>query len=268
MPVKLNGKILIDSNYFEVTNEITIKSTESVNKAKSTYDIVLKTKQNEKYDIEINRLKFLVKEKEIVNKFSGLSHLYFESIFPIQFVIVKDTLELSNYKEIQNRISKTDNLLVDKYKGEGFEYIRTSFLKQVEDEKKANQFIGALGFISIVNLILKRYTKENNFDFQWKIPSVGNTFWELKLEDNKNDSVTYLANQVDEGKFLNALNEYRVQNKYDNIEDKELNMERNFLTTIQYEGNNLNVIQANTSCKIKLGKHFEYEENISIKSIL
>lgn len=41
MPV-LSSKLILNSNYFEVKNEITIKNAESVAKAKSTFDIVLK----------------------------------------------------------------------------------------------------------------------------------------------------------------------------------------------------------------------------------
>jgi hypothetical protein len=64
------------------------------------------------------------------------------------------------------------------------------------------------------------------------------------------------------------LNEYRNQNNYDTLEEEELNVESNFLATIQYESNSLNIIEASTNCKIKFGKHFDYQENISIKSIL
>lgn len=268
MPVKLYGSNLINSNYFEVKNEITIKSAEVVNKAKSTYDIVFKKKKNEEHDIEINRFKFLVNDSEIENKFPAVSNLYFQSIFPLQFTIVKDELKLSNYKEIEKRITNIDNILIDKYKGEGINYIRTAFLKQFEKEEIANQFINSLGFISVINLTLKRYAKSDNLDFKWRIPSIDFTYWKLKMKDNTNDSISYSANQVDENEFLKALNEYRSQNKYDSIEEKELKVESDFLTTIQYENNSMNIVEANTSCKIKFGKYFDYQEKISIKSVL
>ncbi|NJM78850.1 MAG: hypothetical protein HC854_03080 [Flavobacterium sp.] len=268
MPIKLNGTHLINSNYFEVKNEIIIKSAEFITKAKSTYDIVLKKKQNEAHSIEINRLKFRVNNGEVENKFPLVSHLYFQSIFPLQFTIVKDELKLSNYKEIQNRITKIDNIILDQYKGQGIHYIRTAFLKQFEKEEIANQFINSLGFISVINLTLKRYAKSDNLDFKWRLPSIDFTYWKLKMKDNTNDSISYSANQVDENEFLKALNEYRSQNKYDSIEDKELKVESDFLTTIQYENNSMNIVEANTSCKIKFGKYFDYEEKNFIKSIL
>lgn len=48
-----NPSTILSSNYFEVVNEIIIKSTEVVNVAKATYDIVLKSKRNEKNTIFI-----------------------------------------------------------------------------------------------------------------------------------------------------------------------------------------------------------------------
>ncbi|WP_445456838.1 hypothetical protein [Flavobacterium sp. HNIBRBA15423] len=67
MSVLKNGITVLGSNYFEVINEITIKTTEVVNRTKVLYDLVFKKKD---YDIvEINRLKFKVNEKEIENKF-------------------------------------------------------------------------------------------------------------------------------------------------------------------------------------------------------
>ena len=194
--------------------------------------------------------------------------LYFQSIFPLQFTIVKDELKLSNYKEIEKRITKIDNILIDKYKGEGINYIRTAFLKQFEKEEIENQFINSLGFISVINLTLKRYAKSNNLDFKWRIPSIDFTYWKLKMEDNTNDSISYSANQFDENEFLKALNEYRSQNKYNSIDDKELKVESDFLTKIQYENNSLNIVETNTSCKINYGKYFDYQEKISIKSVL
>ncbi|NHN28149.1 hypothetical protein FIA58_020925 [Flavobacterium jejuense] len=268
MPIKSSSTHLIKSNYFEVKNEITIKSAELITKAKSTYDIVLKKKQNEKYDIEINRFKFLVNGGEVENKFPLVSHLYFQSIFPLQFFIENETLKLSNYKEIQNRIAKIDNIIIDKYKGEGIHYIRTAFLKQFEEVEIANDFIIGLNFISIINLTLKRHVKEDHFYFKWKIPSVGVTFWKLKMEDKKKDSVSYSSNDVDKSEFLKALNEYRTQNNYNNLQEEELNVESSFLAAIQFESNSLNIVEANTNCRIKFGKHFDYQENISIKSVL
>ena len=268
MTVKKNNYLMLGSNYFEVKNEIIIKSAEVVTKAKSTYDIVLKKRQNEKHDIEINRLKFRVNNGEVENKFPLVSHLYFQSIFPLQFIVENEELKLSNYKEIQNRITKIDNIILDKYKGEGIHYIRTAFLKQFEKIEIANDFIKGLNFISLINLTLKRHVKEDYFDFKWKIPSVGVTFWKLKMEDNKKDSVSYSSNEVNKSEFLKALNEYRSQNNYNNLQEEELHMESSFLATIQYENNTLNIIEANTNCSIKFGKHFDYEENISIKSVL
>lgn len=259
---------IVNSNYFEVINEITIKSLESVNKAKSTYDIVLKTNKNEKQSIEINRLKFLVNDAVIENKFPLLSHLYFESIFPLQFNVIEDRLKLSNYKEIKNRISEVDNLLTVKYKGKGIDYIRVSFLKQVENETVANTFISSLGFINIINLSLRRYIKEDGLPFNWKIPSIGTTVWSLNSEENLNNTVVHAANQINKTDFFNALNHHRRQHKYDTIEEEEINLESNFSTTIEYENNNLDIMSAETNCEIKLGKYFEYEENISIKSLL
>lgn len=261
-----NGITVLGSNYFEVINEITIKTTEVVNRTKVSYDLVFKKKD---YDlVEINRLKFKVNKKEIENKFSLLSHLYFESIFPLQFKIVKDNLELANYKEIKKRVNKIDVTLNDKYKGEGYEYIRSSFLQQIEDERKANEFIKAIGFVNIINLALKRYNLINNFDFKWKIPAIGSTFWKLKLEKDRINEIIFKSKEVDKEQFLNALNKYRVQNKYNIIEkSEELTLENEFLATVNYEEHTLNMIESNMKCKIKLEKSFEYEEVISIKSL-
>lgn len=266
MSVLKNGITVLGSNYFEVINEIAIKTTEVVNKTKVSYDLVFKKKD---YDIvEINRLKFKVNEKEIENIFSLLSHLYFENIFPLQFKIVKDNLELANYKEIKERVNKIDVSLKEKYKGEGYEYIRSSFLQQIDDERKANEFIKAIGFVNIINLTLKRYDLISNFDFKWKIPAVGFTFWKLKLEKDRINKIIFKSKEVDKEQFLIDLNKYRVQNKYDIIEKSEgLILENEFLTTVNYEEHTLNIMESNTKCKIRLGKYFEYEEVISIKSL-
>lgn len=47
----------------------------------------------------------------------------------------------------------------------------------------------------------------------------------------------------------------------------EKEIENKFLTTVNYEEHTLNMIESNMKCKIKLGKCFEYEEVISIKSL-
>jgi len=39
-----NGITVLGSNYFEVINEITIKTTEVVNRTKASYDLVFKKK--------------------------------------------------------------------------------------------------------------------------------------------------------------------------------------------------------------------------------
>jgi len=49
------------------------------------------------------------------------------------------------------------------------------------------------------------------------------------------------------------------------VNEKEIKNE--FLTTVNYEEHTLNMIESNMKCKIKLGKYFEYEEVISIKSL-
>ena len=264
-----NPSTILSSNYFEVVHEITIKSTEVVNKAKATYDIVLKSKRNEKYDVEINRLKFLVNEKEIENKFPLISNLYFESIFPLQFNINDDSLELSNFNEVHQRVLKTDKFLREKHVGEGLEYISVQFLEQIENQEKTNLFIKSLPIVSIINLALKRYSKESHVDFNLKIPTIGNIFFKLKSEKNNKDSIAYNANQIDKEEFIKTLNTYRIQNKYDAIIEKEdINLDIDFSSNINYEDNNLNIVDLNTKCKIGLDKYFEYEENITIKSVL
>jgi hypothetical protein len=174
-----NPSTILSSNYFEVVHEITIKSTEVINQAKATYDIVLKAKSTQKNEVEVTRLKFAVNDKAIANKFPMISNFYFESIFPLKFILIGDVLKLSNFKEIQKSVAKTDNILKEKYNGEGLEYIRGQFLDQIETEEKAEQFMSSLSIINCLNLSLKRFSIGNLVDFNWKIPTVGKLKFEL-----------------------------------------------------------------------------------------
>lgn len=260
---------VLSSNYFEVVNEISIKSAEVLNQAKATYDIVLKAKSTQKHEVEITRLKFAVNDKAIANKFPMISDFYFESIFPLKFILIGDVLKLSNFKEIQKSVAKTDNIVKEKYNGEGLEYIRGQFLDQIDTEEKAEQFISSLSIINCLNLSLKRFCLGNVVDFNWKIPTVGKLKFKLKPQKIGDNSMHFSANKLNKIEFLQSLNQYRLQNKYESIKEiEDTILTADFSSKIKYEGSTLNIMELNTKLEIKLNDYFQFEENITIKSLL
>jgi hypothetical protein len=260
---------VLSSNYFEVVNEISIKSAEVLNQAKATYDIVLKAKSTQKHEVEVTRLKFAVNDKAIANKFPMISNFYFESIFPLKFILIGDVLKLSNFKEIQKSVAKTDSILKEKYNGDGLEYIRGQFLDQIETEEKAEQFISSLSIINCLNLSLKRFCLGNVVDFNWKIPTVGILKFELKPQQVGDSCMHFSANELNKIDFLQRLNQYRLQNKYESIKEiEDTILTADFLSKIKYEEGTLNIIELNSKLEIKLNDYFQFEENITIKSLL
>ncbi|CAM3939857.1 MULTISPECIES: hypothetical protein [Flavobacterium] len=266
MSDSFNKTIAIGSNYFEITNEIKIKFADANHKAKVTYDLLFKKKPEEEYDVEMNRLNYLVNGNEIINKFSSISNDYFQCLFPLQFKIVDNEFQLYNYKEIKKRIAKKDIFLINKYNGEGLDYIRKEFLKKVEDEIKMIAFVNSLNVINILNLTLKRYLKETNYPFNWTTPALGLTCWNLKMNGNRMDEINFLSEELNQKEFINSLRNYFVANKINNSINEDEIVENEFAVKICYESNKLNVLQTDAKCKIVLGNHFEYEEKIIIKS--
>lgn len=263
-----NPSTILSSNYFEVSNEIGLKIGEVDSNAKATYELVFKRKRNENHDIELTRLKFLINQKEIVNKFSNISNAYFECLFPMQFVIVNDTLDLSNYKEIKKRIEKTDEFLTNKYKGEGLNYIRKEFLDKVATELEMKQFVNSLNIVKIFNLTLNRFLENVVSEFNWTIPAIGNSLWNLKKIEDENEAVSFSSKQLNDKEFISSLNNYFIKNNLTSLATDEEIIESDFSTNIIYESTNLNIKELNNNCKIKVGKFFEYKENITIKSLL
>lgn len=269
MVVKHNKNSVLGSNYFEITNEITLKIADAHHKATATYDLVVKKKHQANCDLEITRLKFLVNQEKVVNKFPMLSNEYFECLFPLQFKIEKDNLLLSNYKEIKKRFTKKDNLITAKYTGEGIDYIRSQFLNQIEDENATQRFINAIGIINCLNLTIKRYVKETQIAFNWNIPSIGSIHWDLNKQEIKDDTIEYNTTIIDKTTCLAKLNTYFLANHIENrIVTEDDTVTGSFSTQIDYDNNSLNVVQATTNCKISLGNNFEYQEYLYIKSLL
>ena len=260
---------ILGSNYFEVTNEITLKIADAFQKATATYDLVFKRKHEDQCDVEITRLKFLVNQEKVVNKFPMLSNEYFDCLFPLQFKIENDSLVVSNYKAIKERIAKKDHFLTNKYTGEGIDYIRSQFLKQVEDEKATQRFIYSIGILNCLNLTLKRFGKQTPIAFNWNLPSLGSIEWHLDKSEATADTIEYSADAIDKEACIALVNTYFLAHRLEkSIVEEGETVTGLFSMQIDYENNVLNVLQATTNSKISVGNNFEYEEYLSIKSLL
>ena len=56
-------------------------------------------------------------------------------------------------------------------------------------------FVNSLNVINILNLTLKRYLKETNYPFNWTIPALGLTCWNLKMNGNGMDEINFEPSQ-------------------------------------------------------------------------
>ena len=260
---------ILGSNYFEVTNKITLKIADACHKATATYDLVFKRKYEDQCDVEITRLKFLVNQEKVVHKFPMLSNEYFDCLFPLQFKIEYDNLVVSNYKAIKERIAKKDHFLTNKYTGEGIDYIRSQFLKQLEDEKATQRFIASIGILNSLNLTLQRFGKQTPIAFNWNIPSIGSIKWHLDKVEATADTIEYHTDAIDKEVCVALVNTYFLVHRLErsSVEEGET-VTGLFSMQIDYESNVLNVLQSTTNTKISVGNNFEYEEYLFIKSLL
>ena len=260
-------KTKVSSNYFEVRNEISLKTEESDFKASSTYEIVMKKTPDEDYDLFVDRLKFKVNGKEIENKFSKVSDEYFKCIFPIKLLLNDENFELANYEEIKNRIIEKDRQLQDEMEGDGLKYIRDQFFEKTNSYEKLSEFIFSLGIIKTLESAMQRYSFEKKSKFDWTSPIVGKTVWQLKNADEAKVSGEYIYQNSDQSELLNYFNQYRIENNLEEIKEEVL-IKSALKQQINYENETLFFTESKTEISIKIGSFLDYQETLFLKSVM
>lgn len=261
-------KTQLASNYFEVRNEVSIKMGENDFQAFSTYDIFMKKTEDENYDLLIDRLKFRVNGAEIENKFSKVSDDYFKCIFPIKFEVVENQLQLVNYAEINKRIAEKDEQLQNNMEGEGLAYIRSQFLESTNTPEKLQQLILSLGIVKIINISLQRYSPEKTIFLEWTAPIIGKTFWKTPNDlSNQNLEGNYSYENNSHDKLLEFFNQYRIENKLEKIKEN-VSVRSNLKHEMNYVNDSFFFSESKTEVSIKIENYLNYEETITLKSMI
>ena len=264
-------KAQFTSNYLEVVQEINLKIADSTNKAKATFDIFIKKETNKKYDIEVNRSRFLINTQEIENKFLNICNQYMSCLYPIRFSIQEQNkLVIVNFDEISNRIKQRDLILSQSMEGEGLEIIKSEFFEKTNTDKKLQTLISSLGIVTIIEMSLMRYSQNTAINLLWTVPVLGDTHWQTQIKkENQNNSISFISELTDQKEVLENLQKYSELQELKLISDnQESEIFATFETTINYMSNMATIADSQTQVNIKIGDFFEYQENITILSTI
>lgn len=262
--MNIKPKIFIKSASYEVENTIDIKISDVNFKTTSSYAILIKKRENLKYDFLLNRGNISINGTSIDTKFLNISDQYFSCLFPINFLIENGKLHVANFSEITNRISQKDKELKSNFSGDGIDYISSEFLAKTNSEEKMRNFISSLNLINALQLSLQKF--ENIKDFNWQILPISDTSWKgYSTFDVENNLLEYNAKMQINTEFTEKLRHFASDNNYEYNLTTFDEFSSEFHHETEYINEGLKFIVAKTNINIKL-PDFEYNEAFIIKS--
>lgn len=259
---------LFPTSTYSVQDQCTIKIGREQHDALLSYTLYIETRENDDYDISINRTNLKVNNKKIDTKFLEISNSYMDALFPIQCKINKYKLTIENTKEIQKRLKEIDSAIHSIYNGEGIDHIRTNFFNATETKEALIQFIKELHFMKIIEASMQKFSNKKQYETSWKVLPIGTSEWKGETQYQKEKNTLSFEPKIDNAQeMMNDIIRYIHKHEYAvNFDEENLPLYADFKHNINYTGKTGRIEKAETTVCIDIENKFYYQQHLTLEA--
>lgn len=260
------SKYLPTSTY-SVTDKSMVRIGEEEYESLLTYNLFVKTEEDQNFDVSINRTNFKVNQQKIDTKFLEISNRYMEALFPLQCTMDHFRLQITNLLQIHKRIKEEDRKISEQYSGEGTDHIRTQFLTATETDEKLSEFIKQLHFMKVLHFGIQKFEQKQDYFMSWNILPIGYSEWKGNIRYSKEINQLHFEPKIDNPQeMMDTIINYVHRHEYHlDFDEETLPLYADFNHLVNYTGKTGRMTDSETHICIEVENKFYYEQQITFK---